>query len=193
MSDKEDAEPNDDNICNEIIDALEDVVTVTCNYINRNPPLRGRYVTIRRKDYAYERHLLKLCEVEVLSCHPGRWGYNLNPSGPDCSNACDRCQDVNETCRVLYGHCFTGCKDGYWGKYCDTPCHCADGDQCGQTDGLCPGCDHITGCSVEINVLLHRFMYFVERAQKHYYNKFILSSLLQSVQLKAGKKLRRDI
>ena len=148
MSDEEDATPNDDNICNEIIDGVQEVVLVTCDYGSRNPPLRGQHVTIRRKENANYKYLLKLCEVEVLSCHPGRWGYNLGASGPDCSNACDRCQDVNETCRVSDGYCFTGCQDGYWGRYCDKQCDCRDGDPCNQTDGLCPGCDRITGCPV---------------------------------------------
>ena len=139
-SDQENATVNSDNICNEIIDGQQSVLTVNCNYNNRNPPIRGQYVTIRRKDDANERYFLNFCEVEVLSCPPGRWGYNLGPSGPDCSNACDRCQDVNETCQVSDGHCFNGCQDGYWGNYCDKQCDCADEAPCNQTDGSClPG------------------------------------------------------
>ena len=117
VSEEQDAIPNSDNICNEIINGLASVITVTCNYGSRLLPLRGHYVTIRRKDTANERHLLNFCEVEVLSCHPGLWGYNLGASGHDCSNACDRCHDVNETCQVSDGHCYTGCRDGYWGEF----------------------------------------------------------------------------
>ena len=137
VSDEEDAAPNSDNICNEINNGQSGVITVTCNYNNRNSPLRGRYVTVRRKDIAYERHLLNFCEVQVLSCHPGRWGYNLGSSAYDCSNACDRCRNISETCRVSDGHCYTGCRDGYWGEYCDKYCDCADDVPCRMLDGHC--------------------------------------------------------
>ena len=77
MSDEEEVTLSDNNICNEIIDGEQDVVNVTCNYKNKNPPLRGRYVMIRRKDNAYDRNFLNFCEVEVLSCPPGRWATIL--------------------------------------------------------------------------------------------------------------------
>ena len=137
VSDKEDATPNSDNICNEINNGQSGVITVTCNYNNRNSPLRGRYVTVRRKDIAYERHLLNFCEVQVLSCHPGRWGYNLGSSAYDCSNACDRCRNISETCRVSDGHCYSGCKDGLWGGNCDKHCDCGDDVPCRMLDGHC--------------------------------------------------------
>ena len=124
--------PNDDNICNDIINGRQDVVTVTCNYNNINPPLRGRYVMIRRKENTFQKHFLNFCEVEVLSCPPGRWGYN---SEDDCSRVCDRCRDVNETCRVSDGYCFTGCQDGYWGDSCENECNCE-------------ACNRSTGCPV---------------------------------------------
>ena len=140
MSDKENATPNDDNICNDIRNGLPSVVTVTCNYGSRNPPLRGCYVTIRRKDKSFDEHLLNFCEVVVLSCHPGRWGKDSGSSGDDCSRVCDKCRNISETCRVSDGLCYTGCRDGYWGRRCDKQCHCQDGDPCGQNDGLCqPG------------------------------------------------------
>ena len=127
--------PTTDNICNEIIDGARDVVTVNCDYNNTYPPKRGRYVTIRRKDEANERQWMNFCEVEVMSCRPGRWGYNSSNSGDDCSRDCDRCRYVSETCRVSDGYCFTGCKDGLWGNDCDKQCDC-------------PSCDRTTGCPI---------------------------------------------
>ena len=130
--------PNDNNVCNEIINGRLYFVTVICDYKNRNPPLRGRYVTIRRKDNAQDRQLLNFCEVEVLSCLPGRWGYNpLNPA-PDCSQLCAGCNNTMETCRVSDGYCYTGCKDEFWGGSCDKQCDCPGGTSCNQTDGSCP-------------------------------------------------------
>ena len=153
MSDEEDEAPNDDNICNEIINGDKDVLTVKCNYKYVNAPRRGRYVTIRRKDDAFHRNELEFCEVEVMSCPPGRWGYNVNSLG-DCVFACDRCRNVSETCRVSDGYCFTGCKDEFMGENCDEQCDCQDGASnddnnnnnnnnhdnrtpCDQTDGSC--------------------------------------------------------
>ena len=98
--------PNDNNICNVITDGRHDVVTVSCDYKNRNPPLRGQYVTVRRKDDANERNFLNLCEVEVLSCRPGFWGKDS--ANEDCSQSCGHC--VEQTCRVLDGYCYTGCQ-----------------------------------------------------------------------------------
>ena len=72
MTDEEDNAPYDDNICNEITNGKQDVVTVKCDYKNINAPRRGRYVTIRRKDNASDRHLLNFCEVEVMSCFSGK-------------------------------------------------------------------------------------------------------------------------
>ena len=112
--------PNDDNICNVITDGRYDVVTVTCDYKNRNPPLRGRYVTIRRKDDANERNFLNFCEVEVLSCRPGFWGKDS--ANEDCSQSCGHC--VEQTCRVLDGYCYTVCQGGYWGANCNKDCNC---------------------------------------------------------------------
>ena len=86
---------------------------------------RGRYVTIRRKDDAYKRYELVLCEVGVMSCPPGRWGYNVNSLG-DCVHACDRCRNVSETCRVSDGHCFSGCNDEFMTENCDEQCDCPD-------------------------------------------------------------------
>ena len=131
MSEEENVTPNDDNICNEIMDGVQDVVTVTCNYNNSNSLLRGRYVTIRRKDDASNRReLLNFCEVEVLSCRPGFWGKDL--ANGDCSQSCVRC--VEGSCRVLDGYCFTGCQEGYWGDSCENECDC---EACNRTTG-CP-------------------------------------------------------
>ena len=80
VSDEEDVTLNDDNICNEIINGVQDVVNITCDYKNRNLSIRGRYVTIRRKDDASDRHVLNFCEVEVMSCPPGTWGYKTGDS-----------------------------------------------------------------------------------------------------------------
>ena len=66
MSDKEDEAPNEDNICNEIVNDEQDEVSVTCDYKSRSPPLRGRNVMIRRKDNGHFRYWLNLSEVEVL-------------------------------------------------------------------------------------------------------------------------------
>ena len=120
MSVLDDVEPDDYNICNEIRNGEQDVVRVTCNYCRKNPPIRGRYVAIRRKDGANERHLMNFCEVEVLSCPPGRWGKDL--ANGDCSRSCDDC--VDQTCGMLDGHCYSGC---------DEQCDCQE-------------CDHLPGC-----------------------------------------------
>ena len=133
VSDEEDAKPNDDNICNVILNEVQDVVTVTCDYKNTNPPLRGRFVTIRRKENAPSRHLMNFCEVEVLSCPPGFWGKD-SVSFRDCSQSCTNCGD--ETCRVSDGYCYGGCQGGYWGPNCNKPCNCQD-------------CDRYTGCPTE--------------------------------------------
>ena len=133
VSNAEYVAPNEDNICNEIIDGAQDVVTVTCNYRNKISHLRGRYVTIRRQDNAGAHHLLNFCEVEVLSCHPGSWG--IDPINRDCSQSCGRC--VEETCGVSDGHCYTGCQEGYWGPNCDNQCHCQP-------------CERIAGCTTGV-------------------------------------------
>ena len=113
------------------------MVIATCNYDSRNPPLlRGRYVTIRRQNNAYERQILNFCEVEELSCRPGRWGYKLN-NVEDCSRSCSGCYHAEETCGVLDGHCYTGYQDGFWGKLCKR-CVCTGGALC----------DRFTGCPV---------------------------------------------
>ena len=133
VSDEEDSTPNDDIICNEIVNGQQDVVTVSCDYKNKNLYLRGRYVTIRRKDSANERHLMNFCEVEVLSCHSGFWGKD-SANFRDCSHSCNNCTD--ETCRVSDGYCYGGCQGGYWGPNCDEQCDC-------------PDCDRLTGCPAE--------------------------------------------
>ena len=138
VSDEEDAMPNDNNICNEIREWNQHVVTVICNYQSRNAPIRGQYVTIRRKDDAIDRQYMNFCEVEVLSCPPGRWGYNHLNYAEGCSESCSGCNNTLETCRVLDGYCFTGCKGGFWGDSCDKQCNCLDGPTCNQTDGSCP-------------------------------------------------------
>ena len=106
VSDKEEVTTNNDNICNEIVNGVQDVIKVTCNYKNRNPPVRGRYVTIRRKDDAINRHWLNFCEVELLSCPPGRWGYNSDNSREDCShpdgNPCDQTDGLCLHGKYLY-------------------------------------------------------------------------------------------
>ena len=119
-------------ICNEIINGKQDVVMVTCNYNNTKPPIRGRFVTIQKKTNANSKHLLNFCEVEVLSCPPRRWGYNLADI-EDCSQVCDRCHDSVENCRVSDGYCFSGCAEGNWGNSCDKQCNCQ-------------ACDRMAGC-----------------------------------------------
>ena len=139
VSDEENATPNDDNICNEIINGYKEVMTITCNYNDRNPPmLRGRYVTIRQKENANEEFKMNFCEVEVLSCPPGRWGYGSG-SFQDCLQACDRCRNVSETCRVSDGYCFTRCQEGYYAGSCDKQCNCVDDEPCSRLDGHCEG------------------------------------------------------
>ena len=144
---EEDITPKDDNICNGIVDGDKDIVTVTCGYNDSTPPLRGRYVTIRRKDNANVQHLMNFCEVEVLSCLPGTWGYNSG-SSQDCSNFCDTCGNTSETCGVSDGYCYTGCKDGFWGGLCNIQCDCTGGVFCNKTDGSCPSCE-----SEHVNIL----------------------------------------
>ena len=151
VSDEEDVTPNDDNICNEVIHGMRAVITVQCNYRYINAPRRGRYVTIRRKDDALRRNEMLFCEVEVMSCPPGRWGYNVNSLG-DCVYDCDRCRNISETCRVSDGHCYTAFKDEFIRENCDEQCDCDDGASndnnnnnnnhgnrtpCDQTDGSC--------------------------------------------------------
>ena len=111
------------------------MVSVTCNYKSRDPPLRGRYVTIRRKDYAINNDLMNFCEMAVLSCPPGRWSYNLLNFTEDCSQSCDGCNNTEETCRVSDGYCYSGCTEGWWGNYCDKQCDCSD-----------VTCDRFVGC-----------------------------------------------
>ena len=140
VNDEEDALPNNDNICNEINYGEQDVLTVTCDYKDREPPLRGRYVTIRRKYNSFDRHLMNFCEIEVLSCPPGRWGYNLN-NAQDCSQTCSGCNNTVEPCRVSDGYCYGVCKDGFWGGSCYKQCNCVDDEPCRVSDGYCySGC-----------------------------------------------------
>ena len=91
---------------------------------------------IRQKDNALAAHGLNFCEVEVLSCPPGRWGYNLN-NAEDCLQTCDRCLDNLETCGVSDGYCFTGCEEGFWGGSCDKQCTCLGDEPCRGSDGYC--------------------------------------------------------
>ena len=137
MSDEKNATPINENICNEIRNGKPDVVTVPCNYRGRNPQLRGRYVTIRQKKNADDRHLLQFCEVRVMSCRPGTWGYNSGSSGDDCAHVCDGCRNASETCGVSDGHCYSGCRVGFCGCSCDEQCDCSGGDSCQHSRGLC--------------------------------------------------------
>ena len=150
VSDEEDVAASDDNICNEIgyVGEQHDVVTVTCDYRQRKPPmLRGKYVTIRRKDNADARHLLNFCEVEVLSCPYGLWVKNW--TNRDCSQSCGRCVPVQETCSIWDGYCYSGCQEGYWGDNCNNHCNCQ-------------ACDRYTGCPTgvsQLNFVLLCFLY----------------------------------
>ena len=131
VSDEEDVIVNDTNICNEIYIGGERGEDVSCNYRGRNPPPRGRYVTIRQKYGVRGYHyIVTFCEVEVLSCHRGFWGKDLD-NYTDCSRPCGRC--IETICRVSDGHCYTGCQEGFWGDRCDEQCYCED-------------CDRLTGC-----------------------------------------------
>ena len=47
VSNEENVAPNDGNICNEIVNGEQDVLTVTCDYKGRDQPLRGCYVMVR--------------------------------------------------------------------------------------------------------------------------------------------------
>ncbi len=135
------------DICGEINDNWNSkTVYVSClNYtpINGNPK-RGRYVRIQRKDSAtYEKNRLSFCEVEVMSCPMRRYGYN-RPGVTDCALECGYCRD--DACRVGDGHCYDGCKEGWWGYSmggdCKKPCgKCRGGPDCGITTGRClDGC-----------------------------------------------------
>ena len=107
---------NNSNTCNKIRDGNKDVVSVKCDYKGRIPPLlRGRYVMIRSTYLRYPWFILNFCEVEVLSCPPGRWGYNTS-FAEDCSRTCGECV---ETCRVSDGYCYSGCRDGFRGDFCE--------------------------------------------------------------------------
>jgi len=70
-------------------------------------------------------------------CQPGTWG-------PDCLNACGKCDD-NGVCNNVTGVCPAGCMKGYEGDNCDKP-------QCTQdcTPGICvaPG---VCGACGDIN------------------------------------------
>ena len=145
VSDAMEETPNSSNICNEILNGEQSLLLVTCDYKNRNPPsLRGRYVTILRAPHAQLRYLLNFCEVSVLSCPPGMWGYN-SESSEDCAYACERCRNISETCGVSDGYCYTGCQDGFWRTECDKECDCSDGDSC----------DRLTGCAANGKSMFH--------------------------------------
>ena len=125
---------NNHNICNEIRNGELPVVTILCNYSNRNPAyIRGRYVMIQKKNVASVRYIMHFCEVVVLSCPPGWWGISL-PGTSDCSQTCSNCNEV-ETCGVSDGHC----KDGWWGGDCNRQCNCVTQTACGRLDGTFAG------------------------------------------------------
>ena len=114
--DEEDTILNNSNTCNKIGVGNKDVVSVKCDYKGRIPPLlRGRYVMIRSTYLRYPWFILNFCEVEVLSCPPGRWGYNMSNT-EDCSRSCEGCV---QTCRVSDGYCYSGCQEGFWGDFCE--------------------------------------------------------------------------
>ena len=138
VSDTEKPSPSDTTICAENKHGQGVDICLGCNYGTRDPPkVRGRYVTIQRKANASKSHLLNFCEVEVLSCHPGWWGIELPKGTEDCSQACSNCNEV-ETCGVSDGYCYTGCKDGWYGRGCSKQCNCTQAT-CDRSDGTCTG------------------------------------------------------
>ena len=136
VSEEENETPNTGNICNWIQDWAEDVANVTCNYGDIDPPRRGRYIMIRKKEAPENGIYLNMCEVEVMSCRPGYWGYN-QIQAEDCSLICSKCR-LTETCRVSDGYSHTGCKNGFWGGSCDQPSDCGAGTPCDRNNGICP-------------------------------------------------------
>ena len=110
---------------------------------------------IWQDERVYDQSLLT-CEVKVLSCPAGFWGYNITNTS-DCSQTCEGCSD-DEPCGVEDGHCYGGCKAGLWGPNCDQSCYCASGGSCRMSDGYCEGgcrngswgisCDQSCDCEV---------------------------------------------
>ena len=133
ISNEEDTKRNDQNICIDIREQYAETWRFPCN----NPPVRGRYVTINLRSYRFRD--IRLCELKVLSCPAGSWGYNITDM-LDCSQTCDGCRG-EETCRVEDGNCYSGCKNGSWGRLCDQSCDCAGDEPCNMLDGYCEsGC-----------------------------------------------------
>ena len=110
VSENEKPDPSSsDTICNEIVNGELSLVTVQCNYNNRDPPnRRGKYVTIQRKsNAAIAKHLLNFCEVEIFSCPPGWWGRNLSGT-PDCSMELFQLQRGGKHVEFQTGTVYTG-------------------------------------------------------------------------------------
>ncbi len=141
VSNDNNARPDNSNICGEIKDAWnEETVKVSCDSYNKRIKI-GRYVKIQRKSNAsYQRKKLNLCEVEVFSCPPDKWGV------ADCSHHCGPCRVG--PCRLADGYC-NGCKFGFWGIRegnigdCTKTCgKCHDYSGCWKSRGNCPnGCN----------------------------------------------------
>lgn len=124
-------------------------------------PMRGRYVMLQ-STWSYNKHWLNFCEIEIMSCEPGKWGVNLPDGKPDCSRTC-HCDD-DEPCGVSDGLCHNQCSPGWWGVNCDKPCNCPPdvgcsmlegcdcdkgwwGTNCTRPCGQCAGeCNMKTGC-----------------------------------------------
>ena len=113
--------------------------------------MRGRYVMISNHDIGNEG--VHACEVQVLSCPAGFWGYNLANTS-DCSETCDRC-NYNEPCGVENGYCYGGCIDGLWGMSCDQTCDCGEDQRCDQYNGTCPPGEVIGSTRLTYTSLIH--------------------------------------
>ncbi|GFR78172.1 multiple epidermal growth factor-like domains 10 [Elysia marginata] len=79
-------------------------------------------------------------------CEEGKYGEN-------CANTCsDHCGGQDKPCDHVTGVCLLGCRPGYSGQLCDTPCHNTFGRNCARKcsesckdSGAMSKCDPING------------------------------------------------
>ncbi|CAE1275166.1 Receptor-type tyrosine-protein phosphatase O,Tyrosine-protein phosphatase non-receptor type 11,Tyrosine-protein phosphatase corkscrew,Receptor-type tyrosine-protein phosphatase eta [Acanthosepion pharaonis] len=128
----------DDSLCATITKPKE-IIDIQCTNI-----LEGSIVKISRND---NKRNLNFCEVEVLQCLPGFYGYRCKNSCPECKNS--SCEQWSGTCQLgcSLGYKFnktcTACEIGTFGEECSQTCHCKNNINCNKTNGNCipEGCE----------------------------------------------------